>query len=152
MFPIPKMMVRGLFLLLPTFLSFPRFTSSLDNGVGTLPLMGFNSWSAYGPAINETIMKATIDWFVTNGLDKWYTYICIDDGWAVSRDSNGIIQADPVAFPSGIAALSSYANAKNLKFGLYSSASPKTCNQRPGSFGYETIDAQTYASWGVSVI
>ena len=74
-------------------------------------------------------------------------------GWAKSRDpATGVIQADPETFPSGMAALASYAHARQLKFGLYSSNSPNTCDGRPGSFGYETLDATTYASWGVDLL
>jgi len=51
----------------------------------------------------------------------------VDDCWAYSRDANGTIVADPVAFPSGMAALADYAHARGLKFGLYSSNSPTTC-------------------------
>ena len=78
--------------------------------------------------------------------------ISVDDCWARSRDASGVIQADPIAFPSGMAALASYAHARGLKFGLYSSNSPKTCAQRPGSFGYEGVDAATYAGWGVDLL
>ena len=90
----------------------------------------------------------TMDLFVTLGLrDAGYVYVGVDDCWASSRDpSTGVIQADPVSFPSGMAALASYAHARSLKFGLYSSNSPKTCDQRPGSYGYEVLDAQTYVS------
>jgi len=51
-----------------------------------------------------------------------------------------------------MAALADYAHSLNLKFGLYSSNSPKTCAGRPGSFGYEYQDARTYAKWGVSLL
>ena len=44
----------------------------------------------------------------------------MDDCWQVSRDSQGIIQADPKAFPNGIPALVDYVHSKKLKFGLYS--------------------------------
>jgi len=44
----------------------------------------------------------------------------LDDCWQVSRDSQGIIQADPKAFPSGIPALADYIHSRKLKFGLYS--------------------------------
>ena len=47
----------------------------------------------------------------------------MDDCWQVSRDADGTIQADPKAFPSGIAALVDYVHSKNLKFGLYSGKS-----------------------------
>jgi len=39
-----------------------------------------------------------------------------------------------------------------LKFGLYSDAGNATCQGRPGSLGYESNDAQTYASWGVDYL
>ncbi len=48
----------------------------------------------------------------------------MDDCWQVSRDADGIIQADPKAFPSGIAALADYVHSKSLKFGLYSGKLP----------------------------
>ncbi len=44
----------------------------------------------------------------------------MDGGWQASRDAQGVIQADPQRFPSGIPALSDYAHSKQLKFGLYS--------------------------------
>ncbi len=44
----------------------------------------------------------------------------LDDCWQVSRDAQGTIQADPKAFPSGIAALADYMHSRNLKLGLYS--------------------------------
>jgi hypothetical protein len=39
-----------------------------------------------------------------------------------------------------------------LKFGMYSSAGQYTCGKYAGSLGYEEIDAQTWASWGVDYI
>jgi len=46
-----------------------------------------------------------------------------------------------------MAALGDYIHSKGLKFGLYSDAGYKTCEGRPGSLGYEEIDAATYAKW-----
>jgi hypothetical protein len=40
------------------------------------------------------------------------------------------------AFPSGIPALAKYVHSKNLKIGLYSDAGLKTCQGRPGSYGF----------------
>ena len=58
--------------------------------------------------------------------------------------ANGSIHADPTTFPSGMKAIADYAHSKGLRFGLYSDAGNKTCAGRPGSLGYETIDADTY--------
>ena len=44
----------------------------------------------------------------------------MDDCWQVTRDAQGIIQADPKAFPSGVPALADYVHSRKLKFGLYS--------------------------------
>ena len=44
----------------------------------------------------------------------------MDDCWQVTRDSQGVVQADPKAFPNGIPALVDYVHSKKLKFGLYS--------------------------------
>ena len=92
-----------------------------------------------------------MDLFVSLGLRDigQYRVISIDDGWAGTRLPNGTIQADPVSFPSGIRALADYAHARNLSFGIYTSNSPTTCGGRPGSFGYEALDAATYASFGI---
>jgi alpha-galactosidase len=57
-----------------------------------------------------------------------------------------------VNFSSGIPALVQYVNARGLKLGLYSDAGLATCQGRPGGLFYETVDAQTYAEWGVSYL
>ena len=49
-----------------------------------------------------------------------------------------------------MAALADYIHSKGLLFGIYSSAGTTTCIGRPGSLGYEDIDAQTYAKWKYS--
>ncbi|GAB4814199.1 hypothetical protein N2152v2_001245 [Parachlorella kessleri] len=39
-----------------------------------------------------------------------------------------------------------------LKFGIYSDSGYRTCGGYPGSFGYEDLDAQTWADWGVDYL
>lgn len=46
-----------------------------------------------------------------------------------------------------MAALGKYIHSKGLLYGLYSCAGFKTCAGRPGSLGYEKVDASTYAIW-----
>ena len=75
----------------------------------------------------------------------------IDDCWQFSRFPNKTIQLDPKTFPD-IRHLTEDVHSKGLKFGLYSDAGYKTCESRPGSLGYEDIDAATYASWGVEYL
>eukprot|EP00026_Physarum_polycephalum_P007276 Phypoly_transcript_07334.p1 GENE.Phypoly_transcript_07334~~Phypoly_transcript_07334.p1 ORF type:complete len:529 (-),score=81.06 Phypoly_transcript_07334:65-1420(-) len=76
----------------------------------------------------------------------------MDDCWAYARNDSGFIEADPTAFPSGIAALAAYVHSLGLQFGLYSDAGTETCAGRPGSLGYEKNDAWSYASWSVDYL
>ncbi|ORY39626.1 glycoside hydrolase [Rhizoclosmatium globosum] len=125
-------------------------TTALNNGVGRTPAMGWNSWNRFGCNITEEIIKEHADDLVTSGLAKLgYVYVNIDDCWQLTRDENGYIHEDPVAFPSGIAALSDYVHSKGLKFGLYSSAGTKTCAGRPGGLRFEKQDAESYANWKI---
>jgi len=126
---------------------------ALNNGLGRTPQMAWNSWNHYQCDINETIMMRTIDAMVTTGLlAAGYNYVNVDDCWASTRLANGTVTSDPKTFPSGMAALVDYAHARGLKFGLYSDAGYKTCAGRPGSLGYEQIDADTYAAWNVDYL
>lgn len=43
-------------------------------------------------------------------------------------------------------------HSKGLKFGIYSCAGRKTCQNRPGSRGYEFQDAISYAGFGVDFL
>ena len=67
------------------------------------------------------------------------------------KDNNNTIVVDP-HFPNGLKPLIDYAHSKGLKFGLYSDAGYYTCQLRPGGYGYEEIDAKTYADWGVDYL
>lgn len=117
------------------------------------PPMGWNSWNAFGLEINSKIVKSVADSFTTKGLKAaGYEYIVIDDGWQIGRDKNGKIIADSTRFPEGIKYIADYVHSKGLKFGIYTCCGTKTCGGRPGSYGYEEIDAKTYAEWGVDFI
>jgi alpha-galactosidase len=117
------------------------------------PPMGWNSWNAFALEINSDIVKAVADSMVSKGLAAaGYQYIVIDDGWQISRDNKGKIIVDSTRFPEGIKYLADYVHSHGLKFGIYTCCGTKTCGGKPGSYGYETIDAQTYAEWGVDYI
>jgi alpha-galactosidase len=117
------------------------------------PPMGWNSWNKFACNVSESLIKESADALVSTGMkDAGYEYIVIDDCWQVSRDPDGNIVPDPKRFPSGMKALADYVHSKGLKFGIYSDAGTKTCQGRPGSKGFETKDAQQYASWGVDYL
>jgi alpha-galactosidase len=118
------------------------------------PPMGWNSWNYFNcDGINEQTIREVADAMVTSGMkDVGYEYIVIDDCWQIGRDAEGNILADSIKFPSGIKALSDYIHSRGLKFGIYSCAGTKTCQNLPGSRGYEFQDARIYAEWGVDFL
>ena len=115
--------------------------------------MGFNSWYLYNVTINESLIESIADQMATNGmLAAGYQYINLDDGWAGYRDTNGVMVADTNRFPDGMKSLADYVHGKGFKFGLYTVGGNFTCAGYPGSGGYEVLDANTYASWGVDYV
>jgi alpha-galactosidase len=117
------------------------------------PPMGWNSWNKFGCKVSETLIREMADALVSSGMrDAGYQYVVIDDCWQVGRDSLGNIIPDPLHFPSGMKALADYIHSKGLKFGVYSCAGSLTCQDRPGSRGYQFQDARTYAKWGVDYL
>jgi alpha-galactosidase len=59
--------------------------------------------------------------------DAGYTYINIDDCWAIGRDqSTGKLIPDPAIFPSGMKAVSDYVHSRGFKFGIYTDRGPFT--------------------------
>lgn len=117
------------------------------------PPMGWNSWNKFGCNVSEKLIMGMADAMVNSGMQAaGYEYIVIDDCWQVARDENGEIIADKDRFPHGIKYLADYVHSKGLKFGIYSCAGTKTCQERPGGRGHEYQDARTYARWGVDYL
>jgi alpha-galactosidase len=144
---LTKLAVLGL----PLTFAAPLF--ALDNGLAKTPPMGWNSWNKFGCDVSEQLIRGMADALVSTGLrDAGYEYLVIDDCWQVSRDDDGNIVPDPHHFQAGIKALADYVHSKGLKFGIYSDAGTGTCQNRPGSRGYEFQDARQYAAWGVDYL
>jgi hypothetical protein len=100
------------------------------------PFMGWSSWSVqsstrsgYGKNwLTETNIRNAADAMAAKLRSAGYVHVNIDAGWNATMswsfhtDGNGIPNADPARFPSGIAALASYVHGKGLKLGLYGAA------------------------------
>jgi len=126
---------------------------AVSNNLALTPPMGWNSWNNFGCDIDEVTIRSMADAMATNGMKAaGYRFINLDDCWQVSRDSDGVIVADPLKFPSGIKALADYVHSKGLELGLYSDHGLNTCGGRPGGYGYEYLDANTYAAWGADYL
>jgi alpha-galactosidase len=134
-----------------TYGGVPNSASAL---LAPTPPMGWNSWNKFQSAVSETVIKQIADAMVSSGMtDVGYQYLVIDDTWqAAARDASGNLQADPTRFANGIKALADYVHADGLKLGIYSDRGTATCAGKPGSGGFETQDATTFASWGVDYL
>lgn len=136
---------------------------SLDNGLGLLPPMGWNTWCTLGRCGRDycdakEIMEIA-DAMASNGMKELgYEYINLDDCWADKRAADGTILPDKDRFPDGLMPVIEYVNSKGFKFGLYTDAGVYTCSQGerdhkiPGSYSYYKQDAITYAEWGVEYV
>ena len=125
----------------------------LTNGLALTPPMGWNDWYAFNCNIDQSIVQTAADTLAANGMKAaGYQFINIDDCWQISRDSYAVIVPDPTKFPDGIQWLADYVHADGLKLGVYTSHGTKTCKSKPGSYGYEYLDAFTYAAWGVDYL
>lgn len=134
-------------------LAVPNSSLALTNGLALTPPMGWNSWNHYACNISDATIRGIANAMTTNGMKAaGYQFINLDDCWQVSRDSNGVIVPDPTRFPNGIKALADYVHSKGLKLGVYSDHGSETCQGRPGGLGYEYLDANTYAAWGVDYL
>ena len=120
----------------------------------TKPPMGFNTWNTFGKDINEKLIFEIADTMVECGLvDAGYDYLVIDDCWSEKkRDNNGRLVPDKEKFPHGMKAIADYVHSKGIKFGMYTCCGTLTCAGYPGSYGYEYIDAKTFAEWDVDFL
>ncbi len=123
-----------------------------EDPLAATPPMGWNSWNRFACDIDEDLVLQTAEAMVRSGLrDAGYLYLNLDDCWQAGRLPDGTILEDP-RFPSGMGALARQVHEAGLRFGVYTCAGTMTCQQRPGSYGFEARDIATYASWGVDYV
>jgi alpha-galactosidase len=115
------------------------------------PPLGWNSWNAWGGAIDDAKIRQAADGMVQSGLAAHgFQYINIDDAWMGRRNAQGEIQPN-ARFPD-MKALADYVHSKGLKLGIYSSPGPQTCQRLEGSWQHEAQDALTYGRWGIDYL
>lgn len=141
-----------------------NFKISVGNTICLTPPMGWNSWNCWAEAVDADKVKAAADAMVKTGLiNHGWTYINIDDCWAIKpdshvampkdsltsgdqRDKHGMINANK-KFPD-MPALTKYVHDKVLKIGIYSSPGPLTCAGYTACYQHEQQDAERFAEWG----
>ena len=117
------------------------------------PPMGWNTWNTFGRDIDEGLIRDSAQALVAEGLAAaGYRYVVVDDVWQAPQRVGGLLAPDPDRFGSGIPALAEHVHELGLRFGIYSCAGTHTCEELPGSFGHEAVDAATFASWDVDFL
>ena len=117
------------------------------------PQMGWDNWNAFGCSVSEQLLLNTASKIVSYGLrDAGYHYVVLDDCWSAGRNSSGFLQPNTTKFPHGMAYIADQLHNMGLGYGMYSDAGSYTCGRYAGSLGYETKDAQVFASWGVDYL
>lgn len=117
--------------------------------------MGWNSWYAYRCGVTEDGVMRNARALVSSGMaERGYRFVNVDGCWeARTRGPHGSLRADPVAFPSGMAALGRSIHALGLRFGIYTSAGRTIClHPQPGSYGHYVRDFRTFARWKVDYV
>ena len=127
--------------------------------IALTPAMGWNSWNCFAQEVSAEKVKRAADAMVKSGLiNHGWTYINIDDFWENNRDSKDQSIRGKFRDEAGnivpnsrfvdMKGLADYIHGLGLKIGLYSSPGPWTCGGCVGSYGYEKLDAESYAKWG----
>ena len=115
--------------------------------------MGWNGYNAFGcaPELDEAKVRATMDALVASGMQSaGYQYVNLDDCWQLPRTAEGTDSSIPCDFRAASRRFRTISTPWGFRseFGLPS----RTARQEPGSEGYETVDAETYAAWGVDYV
>ncbi len=112
---------------------------------------GYNAYSACDATLDEARVRANIDALVASGMQSaGYQYVNLDLCWQSARSGEGLRTFDPMRLPGGIEALSNDVHAQGLSLGIWAPISD--CRQEPGVAGFETVDAATFAAWGVDYV
>ncbi|KAF5357189.1 hypothetical protein D9756_006385 [Leucocoprinus leucothites] len=146
--------MRGLAAIAALLVALSKPSQSLDNGVGKLPFMGWNTWNAYHCDISEQIVLDNAKLIKSLGLlDVGYQYINIDDCYAEKeRSPEGDIVANKERFASGMNNLTSQVHAMGFKAGIYSCSGWFTCQLYPGSYNNEDRDIALFQDWGFDLL
>jgi len=147
----------------PLYLAALATVAAMNNGVARTPPMGWLAWERFrcntdcktfpDTCIGEKLFLEQGEWLVKDGWkDVGYDMVNIDDCWPLKERQNGKIVADPARFPSGIKTLADKIHGMGLKLGIYGDMGTHTCGGYPGSMGFEKVDADMFASWGIDML
>jgi alpha-galactosidase len=131
--------------------------------IALTPPLGWNSWNCFACDVDDAKIRAAADALVKSGLiDHGWSYINIDDCWAVKPGSNDALLSGALRDKSGgintnkkfpdMNSLSEYVHGKGLKLGIYSSPGTTTCADFTASYGHEEQDARRFGEWNIDYL
>src|SRR5262249_4690714 len=98
--------------------------NGIRQGRALTPLVTYNTWFAYGTAIDEASMRAEMARAAAMGVRLFV----VDAGWYSGADTTNVSNfdeglgswtPDPARFPNGLSVLTDYAHSLGMKFGIW---------------------------------
>jgi alpha-galactosidase len=98
---------------------------ALNNGLGRIPPMGWNSWNQFRCNVSEALILSMANRIVELGLDTvGYRYVNLDDCWMAPHrtirneqdDGWGELVNNPTTFPHGMKYIGDYLHNRSLLF------------------------------------
>ena len=123
--------------------------NSIREGQPFAPLVTYNTWFAYGTAVDETTMREEMDHAASLGAELFV----IDAGWYTGADTDnpsdfdqglGTWEVDASRFPNGMIPLKDYAHGLGMKFGIW--VEPERVNR--SVIGTDGLDESAIATVG----
>ncbi|KAK7177383.1 glycoside hydrolase family 27 protein, partial [Paraphaeosphaeria sporulosa] len=132
-------------MFLEFILLFTNFATALNNGVGKLPKMGYNTFNAFGCNYDQGKLLLQAEAMVQYGLvEAGYNSILFDD--CFTEKERG---ADDLSkWPQGLRNVTLRLKDMGITASAYSDAGYRTCAGYPGSYGHEVEDLATFEDWG----
>jgi alpha-galactosidase len=122
--------------------------------------MGWNGYNFFGsyspsscdPGLDRAKVEAITEAMIMRGMQRaGYTFVNLDACWELpERTADGQRAFDPERLPGGVESLSKFVHDRGFSLGVW--APSQFCRRVPGSMGFEAIDAQSYAAWGVDYV
>lgn len=108
-------------------------SKALQNGVGRLPAMGYDTFNAFGCDYNASSVLAQAQAMQRFGLvDAGYKILILDDCYALKqRNASGYMVADPTKFPDGMENFSRSINDLDIELAAYGDSGYQTCAGYP---------------------
>jgi len=128
--------------------------TALNNGVGKLPAMGYDTFNAFAGQYDSSMVTAQAHAMKDQGLvDAGYNIMILDDFYALKhRNASGYMVENATMFPDGLPALSKDLNALGVSLAAYGDSGYSTCGGYPGSYNNELKDLETWFSWGMTYL